>query len=112
AWAGYLSPIDERSLLVPTKPQPANRPGIDKLALLQEFQRRCEQESVDINCQGWRLREAEYLARWYRATHPGAPALRTEEALQKRSETIRRRLKDAFDAYERTMRADLLPDEV
>jgi hypothetical protein len=39
AWAGYLTPIDERSLLVEHKPRPAHRPGIDKPWLLQEFQR-------------------------------------------------------------------------
>jgi hypothetical protein len=58
------------------------------------------------------LREAEYLARWYQGAHPGAPALQTAEALQKRSETIRRRLKDDFDEFERRMKADKLPDKI
>jgi hypothetical protein len=103
-WLGLVPSIDQPCALVPPEPKPAHRPGIDLNAFQREFSRRCRDGEVDLELQGWRLREAERLRGWYAQTHPGTKHV-------PEADTIRRRLKPEFDKFEEG-EADKVPYKV
>jgi len=96
-WIRLDTPPDQRSPLVAPKPVAANRPAANVGPIRKEFALRRDHGQVDVTVQGWRSREAEYLAVWYAVTHP-------EDRHPPKAPTIRKHLKPIFDAYEHRLK--------